>query len=169
MITFVKTIFESLCLYYIITLSSLVCHVIFTISLKSFNYLSACRQEIFYMVSGAHFKFSLYTVQAIRAFDPYVLENVDGASWKCLSGVCVNRQIIQLVPNMKVNLIRFIHILLSFFIYFIRLCAFLSFRPNVVSHCITLFLIYNRFYSSAFVSANVFLSVLDQVSLLFCY
>ena len=69
---------------------------------------------------------TLYTMQAIRAFDPRVLENVDGASWKCLSGVCVNRQIIQLVPNMKVNLIRFIHILLSLFIYFIRLCAFLS-------------------------------------------
>ncbi|PAN49963.1 hypothetical protein PAHAL_9G488300 [Panicum hallii] len=39
--------------------------------------------------------------EAIHAFDPRVLENVDGASWKCLSGVCVNRQIIQLVPNMK--------------------------------------------------------------------
>ncbi|OEL30644.1 Nuclear poly(A) polymerase 3 [Dichanthelium oligosanthes] len=43
----------------------------------------------------------LYTVQAIHAFDPRVLENVDGASWRCLSGVRANRQIIQLVPNMK--------------------------------------------------------------------
>ena len=166
-----KLFFISLCLYCIITPSSLVCHLIFTI--KFWSHLTICqfvnkRYSIWYLVLvlSSH---TLYTMQAIRAFDPRVLENVDGASWKCLSGVCVNRQIIQLVPNMKVNLIRFIHILLSFFIYFIRLCAFLSFRPNVVSHCITLFLIYNRFYSSAFVSANVFLSVLDQVSLLFCY
>uniref|UniRef100_A0A0A9D3R0 polynucleotide adenylyltransferase n=1 Tax=Arundo donax TaxID=35708 RepID=A0A0A9D3R0_ARUDO len=39
--------------------------------------------------------------EAIHAFDPRVLEKVDGASWRCLSGVRVNRQIIQLVPNMK--------------------------------------------------------------------
>ncbi|KAL6645690.1 hypothetical protein ACP70R_017298 [Stipagrostis hirtigluma subsp. patula] len=39
--------------------------------------------------------------EAIHAFDPCVLENVDGASWRCLSGVRVNRQISQLVPNMK--------------------------------------------------------------------
>ncbi|KQK21958.1 nuclear poly(A) polymerase 3 isoform X2 [Brachypodium distachyon] len=39
--------------------------------------------------------------EAIRAFDPRLLEKVDGASWRCLSGVRVNRQIMQLVPNMK--------------------------------------------------------------------
>ncbi|WVZ56730.1 hypothetical protein U9M48_007219 [Paspalum notatum var. saurae] len=39
--------------------------------------------------------------EAIHAFDPCVLENVDGPSWRCLSGVRVNRQITQLVPNMK--------------------------------------------------------------------
>jgi hypothetical protein len=86
-------------------------------------------------------------MQAIHAFDPCVLENVDGASWKCLSGVRVNRQIIQLVPNMKVynNLIMFIHILLSFFICTLRLFYL---RPNVVSYCITLFLICIWLYSS---------------------
>nr|CAB3501011.1 unnamed protein product [Digitaria exilis] len=69
--------------------------------------------------------------EAIHAFDPRVLENVDGASWRCLSGVRVNRQIIQLVPNMKVhnNLTRFIHTLIFIFISFIPLCAY--FRPNV--------------------------------------
>ncbi|TVU47284.1 hypothetical protein EJB05_06879, partial [Eragrostis curvula] len=41
--------------------------------------------------------------EAMHAFDPRVLENVDGASWRCLSGVRVNRQITQLVPNMKVQ------------------------------------------------------------------
>jgi hypothetical protein len=45
----------------------------------------------------------LYTVQAMHAFDPHVLENVDGPSWRCLSGLHANRQIIQLVPNMKVR------------------------------------------------------------------
>ncbi|OQU92697.1 hypothetical protein SORBI_3001G392600 [Sorghum bicolor] len=39
--------------------------------------------------------------EAMHAFDPHVLENVDGPSWRCLSGVRANRQIIQLVPNMK--------------------------------------------------------------------
>uniref|UniRef100_A0ACD5XKX8 Uncharacterized protein n=1 Tax=Avena sativa TaxID=4498 RepID=A0ACD5XKX8_AVESA len=39
--------------------------------------------------------------EAIRAFDPRFLEKVDGASWRCLSGVRVNREIMQLVPNMK--------------------------------------------------------------------
>ncbi|GJN08048.1 hypothetical protein PR202_ga25933 [Eleusine coracana subsp. coracana] len=38
---------------------------------------------------------------AMDAFDPRVLESVDVASWRCLSGVRVNRQIIQLVPNIK--------------------------------------------------------------------
>ncbi|KAK3147425.1 hypothetical protein QOZ80_3BG0282200 [Eleusine coracana subsp. coracana] len=39
--------------------------------------------------------------EAMHAFDPHVLESVDVASWRCLSGVRVNRQIIQLVPNIK--------------------------------------------------------------------
>uniref|UniRef100_A0ACD5WYQ0 Uncharacterized protein n=1 Tax=Avena sativa TaxID=4498 RepID=A0ACD5WYQ0_AVESA len=34
--------------------------------------------------------------EAIRAFDPRFLEKVDGASWRCLSGVRVNREIMQL-------------------------------------------------------------------------
>jgi hypothetical protein len=86
---------------------------------------------------------TLYTVQAIHAFDPRVLENVDGASWKCLSGVCVNRQIIQLVPNMKVhnNLIRFICILLSF-IYFIPLCAFFCVSDLMLSPIVSLCSLY---------------------------
>ncbi|XP_037425156.1 nuclear poly(A) polymerase 3-like [Triticum dicoccoides] len=39
--------------------------------------------------------------EAIHANDPRLLEKVDAASWRCLSGVRVNRQIMQLVPNMK--------------------------------------------------------------------
>ncbi|CAM0872925.1 unnamed protein product [Alopecurus aequalis] len=39
--------------------------------------------------------------EAIHAFDPRLLEKVDVASWRCLSGVRVNREIMQFVPNMK--------------------------------------------------------------------
>ncbi|KAL5217254.1 hypothetical protein ABZP36_017938 [Zizania latifolia] len=39
--------------------------------------------------------------EAIHSFDPHLLAAVDGPSWRCLSGVRVNRQIIQLLPNMK--------------------------------------------------------------------
>lgn len=67
-------------------------------------------------------------MQAIHAFDPRVLENVDGASWRCLSGVRVNRQIIQLVPNMKVhnNLTRYIHICYPLILHHI-------WRPTITS------------------------------------
>ncbi|XP_026460411.1 nuclear poly(A) polymerase 3-like isoform X1 [Papaver somniferum] len=33
--------------------------------------------------------------------NPFILENIDETSWKCLSGVRANMQILQLVPNLE--------------------------------------------------------------------
>lgn len=46
---------------------------------------------------------SCLVMQAIHAFDPRLLAVVNDPSWRCLSGVRVNRQIMQLLPNIKVK------------------------------------------------------------------
>ncbi|RZC54505.1 hypothetical protein C5167_013356 [Papaver somniferum] len=38
--------------------------------------------------------------------NPFILENIDETSWKCLSGVRANMQILQLVPNLEILKIR---------------------------------------------------------------
>uniref|UniRef100_A0A0E0GLJ0 Uncharacterized protein n=1 Tax=Oryza nivara TaxID=4536 RepID=A0A0E0GLJ0_ORYNI len=49
-------------------------------------------------VSDLH---SIENAKAIHAFDPRLLAVVNEPSWRCLSGVRVNRQIMQLLPNIK--------------------------------------------------------------------
>uniref|UniRef100_A0A0E0CZP1 Uncharacterized protein n=1 Tax=Oryza meridionalis TaxID=40149 RepID=A0A0E0CZP1_9ORYZ len=49
-------------------------------------------------VSDLH---SIESAKAIHAFDPRLLAAVNEPSWRCLSGVRVNRQIMQLLPNIK--------------------------------------------------------------------
>ncbi|KAJ8528889.1 hypothetical protein K7X08_030629 [Anisodus acutangulus] len=38
----------------------------------------------------------------VDVFNPFFLKNIDDTSWKSLSGVCANRRILQLVPNVEI-------------------------------------------------------------------
>ncbi|XP_026460412.1 nuclear poly(A) polymerase 3-like isoform X2 [Papaver somniferum] len=43
----------------------------------------------------------LIILQNMDVLNPFILENIDETSWKCLSGVRANMQILQLVPNLE--------------------------------------------------------------------
>lgn len=44
-----------------------------------------------------------YELQNVDVFNPYFLRDIDETSWKSLSGVRANKRILQLVPDLEVN------------------------------------------------------------------